>query len=192
MEIKVVKEFITAFIESEYDCNRNEYISSVTDEEFDVLKSRALTFYHSIESRNLFIRGIAAENLQYFTAEQIKAFEKKSLDAVPRTLFQIKHYQNPTLGDVLKRIVVGNDLYACYVSYTEDTGSPLDYARIFYIANTDEGLKIIYYIRYNLRTFKWEHAHDLEAAQVLASGQLIEVEKYHAPEEKTSLEDYNS
>lgn len=187
-----IKEFIEEFIESEFDCNRKEYISSVTDEEFDILKRKALKFYHSRDSGSLFVRGIAAENLQYFSTEQIKAFEKNSIDAIPRTLFQIKHYQDPLLGDALKRIVTGNDLYACYVSYTSKGGRDLYFSSIFYVAETNEGLKIIYRKSFNSDTGIWYHPVDMDVVTVIDEGTLVEVEKYQTPVEATSLADYNS
>lgn len=187
-----VKEFIKGFIESEYDCNRNEYIASVTDVEFNLLKDKAIKFYHSRDSGDLFNRGIEEENLQYFTAEQIKSFEKNSIDAIPRTLFMIKHYQDPVLGDALKRIVTGNDLYACYVSYPSKGGRDLYFSSIFYVSETDEGLKIIYEKSFNSDTGIWYHPVDLSVATVIDEGQLIEVQKYTEPVEATSLADYNA
>ncbi|WP_286924143.1 hypothetical protein [Flavobacterium sp. UBA4197] len=187
-----IKEFIESFIESEYDCNRNEYLSSVTDEEFDLLKNKALKFYHSRDSGSLFVRGIAEENLQYFTEEEIKAFEKNSIAAIPRTLFQIKYYQGPILGDALKRIVTGSDLYACYVGYTSEGGRDLYFSSIFYVSETNEGLKIIYRKSFDSDTGVWYHPVDLSVGTVIDEGKLIEVEKYQEPEEVTSLADYNA
>ena len=187
-----IKEFIDQFIESEYDCNRKEYLSSVTDGEFDLLKNKVLKFYHSRDSSNLFVRGIAEENLKYFSAEQIKSFEKNSIDAIPRTLFQIKHYQEPILGDALKRIVTGNDLYACYLSYPSKGGRELYFSSIFYVSETNEGLKIIYEKSFNSDTGIWYHPVDMDVTTVIDEGKLIETEKYQAPEEATSLADYNS
>ncbi len=185
-----IKQFIEQFIQAEYDCNRTEYIPAITDEEFNVLLDKLQSFHHPNTS-NAEMRGIAAENLKYFTAEQIKAFEKNSIDAIPRTLFQIKHYENPVLGDALKRIVTGTDLYACYVSYNSNVGRPLFFSRIFYVAQTNEGQKIIYYKSFNSDKGIWYHPVDLDTVTVIDEGKLIAVEKFQAPEEATSLEDYN-
>lgn len=191
MALKDIKEFIEHFIESEYDSNRNEYISSVTDEEFNILKGKELEFYHSHLSAYQSERGIAEENLKYFTDDQIKAFEKNSIDAIPRTLFQIKHYQNPTLGDGLKRIVTGNDLYACYVSYPSNGGRDLYFSSIFYIMETNQGLRIIYRKSFDSDNGVWYHPVGMDVTTVIQEGQHIETEKYVAPVEATSLEDYN-
>lgn len=186
-----IKQFIEQFIQSEYDCNCTEYISSVTDDEFNSLQAKLFSFFHSRDSIHSEERGIAEENLKYFSAEEIKAFEKNSIDAIPRTLFQIKHYENPVLGDALKRIVTGNDLYACYVSYPSKGGRDLYFSSIFYVAETNEGMKIIYDKSFNSDKGIWYHPVDLDTVTVIEEGQLIAVEKYQAPEEETSLADYN-
>lgn len=69
---------------------------------------------------------------------------------------------------------------------------PLDYSTVFYVAQTNEGLKIIYKIRYESDVPEWRHSHDLKINQVKKPGKLIAVEKYQAPEEANSLADYNA
>ncbi len=91
----------------------------------------------------------------------------------------------------MKHTVTGDDLYACYVSYPSKGGRELYFSSIFYLSETNEGLKIIYRKSFNSDIGIWYHSHDLEAAQVINPGKLIEVEKYQAPEEATSLAEYN-
>lgn len=186
-----IKQFITQFIQAEYDCNQNEYISTVTDNEFNLLQAKLVSFFHSRDSIHSEKRGIAEENLQYFSEEELKQFEKNSTDAIPRTLFQIKHYENPILGDALQRIVTEKDLYACYVSYPLKGGRDLYFSSILYVAETNEGQKIIYRKSFDSDTGIWYHPVDMATVTVIDEGKLLEVEKCKAPEETTSLEDYN-
>lgn len=95
------------------------------------------------------------------------------------------------MGDALKRIVTGKDIYGCYVSYPYKGGRDLYFSSIFYVAETNEGLKIIYKKSFNSDAGTWYHPVDLDTVTVIDEGQLIAVEKYLAPEEATSLEDYN-
>lgn len=107
------------------------------------------------------------------------------------SLFQIKHYKNPVLGDALKRIVTGTNLYACYVSYPSKGGRDLYFSSIFYVAETNEEQKIMYEKSFNSDTGIWYHPVDLDTVTVIDEGKLIATEKYQAPEEATSLVDYN-
>lgn len=186
-----IKTFIAQFIQAEYDCKRTEYIGSVSDDEYHSFQAKLFSFFHSRDSIHSEERGIAEENLNYFSEEDLKKFEKNSTDAIPRTLFQIKHYENPVLGDALKRIVTGNDLYACYVSYPSQGGRDLYFSSIFYVTETNEGQKIIYDKSFNSDTGSWYHPVDMDTVTVIDEGHLIAVEKYQAPEEATSLADYN-
>lgn len=189
--MKDIKQFIEQFIQAEYDCKRNEYIGTVTDHEFNSFQAKLVSFFHSRDSIHSEERGIAEENLQYFSEEELKQFEKNSTDAIPRTLFQIKHYENPILGDALQRIVTEKELYACYVSYPSKGGRDLYFSSIFYVAETNEGLKIIYRKSFDSDTGIWHHPVDMDTVTVIDEGKSLEVEKYQAPEEATSLEDYN-
>lgn len=190
--METIKQFIEQFIQAEFDCKRTEYIGTFSDEEFNALQVNLFSFFHSRDSIYSEERGIAEENLKYFSEEDLKKFEKNSTDAIPRTLFQIKQYENPVLGDALKRIVTGNDLYVCYVSYPSKGGRDLYFSSIFYVAETNEGQKIIYEKSFNSDTGVWYHPVDMDTVMVIDEGKLIAVEKYQAPEEATSLEDYNN
>ncbi|NQY30130.1 MAG: hypothetical protein HRT69_11750 [Flavobacteriaceae bacterium] len=189
--MKNIKEFIAKFIVAEHNCNKGEYNFSLSDKDYEFLRIEASSFFHNYVDQH-FWRGIEENEFNDIDEDEKKEYEENTLSAIPRTLFQIKQYSNFELGDSLKRIVTGKDLYACYVSYEVNNGMPLDYSDIFYVADTDEGLKIIYNIRYGVKNREWRHSHDLEVLQVLSTGNLVAVEKHQAPEEVTSLTDYNA
>ena len=95
------------------------------------------------------------------------------------------------MGEGLERWLTTDKLYTCYTSYTQKTGRPLGYNKLFYVAETAVGLKIIYDLTFGIKEPEWRHSHDLKINQVKNAGKLIAVEKYQAPEEATSLADYN-
>ena len=186
-----IKNFIVEFIQQEKTCNIAKWNINVSNNKYNKLKNSTYGFMHSYMS-NPFGRAGVLEDLLEDVEEQKFAL-KKIKKITPRTLFQIKHYKDFTLGDSLKRIVTSKDLFACYVSYEQKTGYPIEYSKIFYVSETDEGLKIIYAKNYNTsEKHDWSHSHDLKVLQVLKEGTLLAVEKYQAPEEATSLADYNA
>ena len=183
-----IKEFLLNFIKKEYQFTKCRYDINVTDQDCENIANKLNKSF--IEENSSNYRRIGRE----FKNESKKQFSIENLErAIPRTLFQIKHYKDFTLGDSLKRIVTSKDLFACYVSYEQKTGYPIGYSTIFYVSETDEGLKIIYAKNYNTSVkHGWSHSHDLKVLQVLKDGTLLAVEKYEAPEEATSLADYNA
>ncbi|UPT69989.1 MAG: hypothetical protein M0D53_12720 [Flavobacterium sp. JAD_PAG50586_2] len=185
-----IKTFIENYIKDEYNANKSKTDVNVADDVYKDLALKAYSYYCPTVS-NIFGRGTTQEKMKGLSEMFQKAYANNVVKAVPRTLFQIKHYKNSKLGDGLARFVTGEDMYACYVSYTENTGRLLGYNQLYYVAQTDEGLKIIYSLTYGVNDLKWRHSHDLETTQVLTSGQLIAVEKYQEPEEESSLKDYN-
>ncbi|MBX2949545.1 MAG: hypothetical protein KF704_09740 [Crocinitomicaceae bacterium] len=181
-----IKQFIEQFITAEYDFSCAEYSMEITDEACQKIaaKVNALIYYLQYER----VASIAERKGDEQWEQRCKMKVEK---IIPRTLFQIKHYENPVLGDALKRIVTGKDIYGCYVSYPYKGGRDLYFSSIFYVAETNEGLKIIYKKSFNSDAGTWYHPVDLDTVTVIDEGQLIAVEKYLAPEEATSLEDYN-
>ena len=188
--MKRVKKFIENFIFSEYKCKKGEYNFSLSDDSYEVLRINASSFFHNYFDEN-FWRGVEEDELENMDDEEKKEYEENNSYIIPRTLFQIKEYKDFKLGDSLQRIVTGKSLYVCYVSYEVDNKMPLDYCNKFYIAETNEGLKIIYKKTYGVKNREWRHSHDLEVLQVIEEGALVSQEKYQAPEESTSLADYN-
>ncbi len=187
MGLKNIKEFIEQFIKSEYEFNFAEYNMEVSDVECEEIAEKVNALIYDTKYER--VTSIEERKGDEQWEQRYKVKLKK---IIPRTLFQIKHYQNPTLGDALKRIVTGDDLYACYVSYPSNGGRDLYFSSIFYVAETNEGLKIIYEKSFNSDTGIWYHPVDLSVVTVIDEGKLIEVEKYLSPVEATSLADYNA
>ncbi|MCI3935586.1 hypothetical protein MQX03_00115 [Chryseobacterium aahli] len=188
--MKEIKEFIENYIEAEFKANKGKYDIQISDLQYNELERDAYSFYHSINP-NSFGRGGSINNI-IGDETWINRYKKKYEKIIPRTLFQIKQYKSSKIGEGLERWLVSDELFACYTSYTENTDSPLDYSTVFYVAQTNEGLKIVYKIRYESDVPEWRHSHDLKINQVKNPGQLVAVEKYHAPDEANSLADYNA
>lgn len=150
-----------------------------------------IAFNHSLTNDKSSERAISEKYSKYFEQDELKLYAKNSEKAIPRTLFQIKQYKGFELGDALKRIVTGQDLYACYVSYPSKGSRELYFSSIFYVAETNEGVKIIYEKSFNSDTGKWYHPVDMDVTTVISEGDLVAVEKYQPPVEETSLADYN-
>ena len=190
MKIENIKDFIEDFIRSEYKCGYAKWDIDVSNEDYEKYKNKAYGFMHTNSSNPSGRAGVLEDLLTNSEKRSLALIKLKKI--IPRILFQLKHYETPTLGDALKRIVTGNDLYACYVSYDLNVGRNPFFSSIFYVSETNQGLKIIYRKLFDDEKGKWYHSHDLEAAQIINSGKLIEVQKYIAPEEATSLADYNA
>ncbi|WP_234109213.1 MULTISPECIES: hypothetical protein [Chryseobacterium] len=184
--MKDIKQFIEQFIQAENQFTKMKYDILVSDDDCQAQAEKYNSFFHSNNAPNDRRTG------REFKNEEKKAFSITNKErAIPRSFFQIKHYENSVLGDALKRIVTGTDIYACYLSYPSKGGRDLYFSSIFYVAQTNEGQKIIYYKGFNSDTGIWYHPVDLDTVTVFNEGKLIEVEKYKAPEEETSLADYN-
>jgi hypothetical protein len=102
---------------------------------------------------------------------------KKYLDMIqPRVLFQVKQYEQPTLGN----------LYRCYVSTTQRDDN--NYFSCLYIGNTEQGVKIV--AQYNTDFeggWNWRGGVKLDTL-----GKLIEVRKFQAPTDPENLKDYEA
>ena len=183
-----IKKIIEDYICIENKCLKAKWDIEKTDDEVSELNTRMQLFFHSIVAK------ISLERTGYeFTDDDDIIFAKKKYEKIiPRTLFQIKQYKNPKVGEGLERWLVNDELFACYTSYTENTGRELGYNKLFYVAETNEGMKIIYDLTFGVKEPEWRHSHDLKINQVKNPGELIAVEKYQAPEEANSLADYNA
>jgi len=189
--MKNIKKFISNFIQAEFDCLKIEYDFVISDELYEKCRTILVDFYHNL-NKNQHWRGIEEADFGDFDKEEKDMYQKNSLNAKSRTLFQIKHYKNPKLGENLQKIVVDDNLYACYVSYPQKGGGrALYFSSIFFVAQTSDGLKIIYEMSFDADKGKWYHPIDLEHLRVNGYGKLVDIEKYQAPEEESSLADYN-
>ena len=148
--METIKQFIEQFIQAEYNFSYAEYSMEISDEECQQVADRANAYlYHPQYER---VTPIEERKGNEQWEQRYKAKLQK---IIPRTLFQIMQYENPVLGDALKRIVTGKDLYACYVSYPSKGGRDLYFSSIFYVAETNEGQKIIYEKSFNSDTGVW-------------------------------------
>lgn len=188
--MKDIKQFIEQFILDEYNCLRADYDFSIPDAAYEQLRLKASANFIEANKQDYW-RGLEEDDVADLDEDTKKMYAQNTDKTVPRILFQIKQYEKPKLGEGLPRWLTVDKLYACYTSYTEKSDEPIDYSTLFYVSETNEGLKIIYFIRYDSDEQEWRHSHGLKINQVKNAGKLIAVEKYQAPEEATSLADYN-
>ncbi|NQY30129.1 MAG: hypothetical protein HRT69_11745 [Flavobacteriaceae bacterium] len=187
--MKEIKEFIKEFIQKEYLFNHAEYDMMVEDDECDEKANIVNNYFHEYNSPNY--NRVTSIIERRGNEKWENRYAKKMNKIIPRTLFQIKQYHSFELGDALQRIVTGKDLYACYVSYPSKGGRALYFSSIFYVSETNEGMKIIYEKSFDSDAGKWYHPVDVDVVTVISEGNLVAVEKYQTPEEETSLADYN-
>lgn len=181
-----IKRFIDDYIRIENKCLKAKWDIEKTDEEVSELDRKMQLYFHSKTAKN----NLERTGYEFGDDEDILFAKVKFEKIISRTFFQIKKYKNPKAGEGLKQCLVTDELFACYTSYTENTGRELGYNKLFYLAQTDEGLKIIYDLTYGVKEGEWRHSHDLKINQIKNPGKLIAVEKYQAPEESYSLLDY--
>ena len=188
--MKDIKQFIEQFILDEYNCLRADYDFSIPDAAYEQLRLKASANFIEANKQDYW-RGLEEDDVADLDEDTKKTYAQNTDKTVPRILFQIKQYEKPKLGEALERWLTTDKLYACYTSYTQKTGRSLGYNKLFYVAETADGLKIIYDLTFGIKEPEWRHSHDLKINQVLDTGKLIAVEKYQVPEEATSLADYN-
>ncbi len=165
-----IKNFIESFIKDEYACNKANYDFSISDEEYENMRLKLEDHFHTVNIDEYW-RALEEEDVLELTIEMKDLYFQNVERAIPRTLFQIKHYKNPEVGEGLQKWLVNDELFACYTSYTEDTGRELGYNKLFYVAETNEGMKIIYDLTFGVKEPEWHHSHDLKINQVKKSGQ---------------------
>jgi hypothetical protein len=175
MTIAEVKTFINSFIKDEHICNKANYNFSISDDEYEKMRLKVKIYFHTVNNQEYW-RGLEEDEVKELDVEMKDLYSQNVDKAVPRTLFQIKQYKNPKVGEGLARWLVNDELFACYTSYTENNDAPLDYSTVFYVGQTDQGLKIIYKIRYDSDEPQWRHSHDLKINQVKSPGKLLTVE----------------
>lgn len=189
--MKEIKSFMESFIQDEYTCNKANYDFSISDNDYEKVRLKVEAYFHTVNSDEYW-RALEEEDVQELDIEEKELYFQNVGRAIPRTLFQIKQYKNPKVGEGLARWLVNDEIFACYTSYTENTGRELGFNKLFYVAKTDQGIKIIYDLTYGVQEPEWRHSHDLKINQVKNPGKLVAVEKYQAPEESNSLVDYHA
>ena len=187
-------EYIDNFLETEYLANQLKWDLSIPDEEAIPQGKKVAAFFHNIYPKSSYGR---TEGL--FDDEDFRDFAPiKQSRVQKRTLFQIKKYQNPECGEVLQRYIKNDIVYLCFTGYDEKLKNRADaYSSIFVVAETDEGLKIINSLFFHKGevTFTLSPESDTELRKlyhVLNPGTLVEVKKFQAPDEETSLNEYNA
>ena len=189
--MKKIKKFVDEFIDLEYKCTKAKFDLSISHSQHKMqYEDKVTPFFHSILVNVDYGRGIRFDSF-YDKEDCLRKMSKTR----KRLLFQIKKFENPTLGFALNRIVKSNILYRFDVSYDQET--PTEFSGIssgFYIIETDEGLKIIYDKSFNIRQnnkAKWTHPHKGTQLHVQKEGKLLEVLKIQEPIDPTSLLEYN-
>ncbi len=183
-----IKAFCENYITDEFNCNVAKYDYNVTNREYEILEEKVYSYFDDSMSKGYGRAGAIDKKDDIY----LKLSNKKIKNTRKRILFQIKEFEDPILGDGLKRIVRGNRIYRADMSYELKTPSEFSkFSRSYYIADTDSGLKIIYFKRFDIKNGVWEHQHDWKPSQVLEDGNLIGVEKLETPIEPNSLKEYN-
>ncbi|GAA3620969.1 hypothetical protein [Flavivirga jejuensis] len=185
--MKQMKAFIDSFLKFEFESNRMRYDESISDAECKKFDSTIHNYTHTII--DVIDIGRSEGELEKY---RFKELIKVNLEKVQkRSLFQIKKYESPKCGDVIKRVLKEDVIYLCYTGDSEkDEDYESMYSMIYVVAESDEGLKIVSY-------FFWEEDEGLEEvgdytpSHIPKLGKLVGVEKYLAPEESSSLADYN-
>ncbi len=185
-----IKKFITEFIQAEFIAEKSKYNITVSDEDYKILVAKTYHSFYNLIVSNPHGRGRSVNQIIGDETWEMR-WNRTYSSFIPRILFQIKHYINPKLGEALARFVTGKDIYACYLSYNQSGGKELYFSSIYFVSETNEGLKIIYTMSFDSKKGIWYHPNELDTTRVIDPGKLIEVEKYQAPEEESSLLDYN-
>ncbi|WP_028973181.1 hypothetical protein [Spirochaeta cellobiosiphila] len=181
-----VQSFIESFLTYESESNKMRYNENISDEECKVYDSVIHDYIHTIFNDI----GIGRSEGE-FDKYRFKTLIKVNLENVQkRPFYQIRKYENPKCGDVIKRVLSEEIIYLCYTGSDKTVKKGKSkYHRIFIVAETDEGLKIISYFRWV--DGEYEQLDRYEPTHIKDLGKLVGVEKYLAPEEATSLADYN-
>jgi hypothetical protein len=185
--MKNIIDFIDLFLNYEYEANKAKWDTLISDE--DAIKSGLLPkqYFHSSLSYISFGR---TEGL--FDNQDYKIFAPVKMSRVTkRTLFQIKKYENSQFGDLIKRILIKNTIHLCFTGSDEknDDGKSY-YSRMYVVAETDEGIKIIYYFFFTKGVL--DQMHDNVDGFIHDLGKLVGVYKNINPEEEKSLLHYTN
>lgn len=183
----LIRDFINDFVGDEYVSTRSRYDVNINDEEqMSSVGIRMARYFHDLMSSSLSTYHRKSIDL----GEKSLIKYKKPEKVQKRPLYQIRKYEKPKCGDVIKRVLSEEVIYLCYTGHDEVVKKGKSkYRRIFIVAQTDEGLKIISYFRWV--DGEYEQLDRYEPTHIKDLGKLVGVEKFIAPEEETSLADYN-
>ena len=181
-----VLKIIENYLNAEKTANIAKWDLELSDEDAINRGNIANSFSHSVSTKIY-----QARTAQMFDDEDFRDFAPIKISKVQkRPLFLIRKYENPKCGDIIKRVLTDNTIYLCYCGDDEKIdGNVLEYDRIFVVANTDEGLKIVSYFIWD--ESKLQQLSDYTPSHISKLGKKVAVEKFLAPEEEASLADYN-
>jgi hypothetical protein len=187
-----VRTYIQNFAAFEFACNLAKYDLSVDDETYQTLRDNAQFFFHRTVP-SLYGRGGTVQRLQQNIEEKparAALYQKNISQTCKRTVFQIRHYKSPQVGDILREKMKTDELWGCLCSYHIDNGQDIDISRMYFVAETDEGLKIVYDWGFEQDKHTWRQTHDHLPSRIEHAGKLLEVLNLQPPVEPTSLQEY--
>jgi hypothetical protein len=177
--MELVLKFFNDFLEAEHRSTVAIFSKEVSDDECKGLTDRTKSFIHSL------VKYQHERSGAEFDVDMAEFSEMNRANAVKRQLFLVKAYRNPVYGDALRRVVVGDRLYGLYCSYSMKARRKPGYSQLFFVADTDEGLRVVYLKRFV--DAKWNEMHGYGPMQVADAGEAVECVKLHAPEDPESL-----
>lgn len=183
-----VFHFIQEFVQKDYACNKDRYNFQSNEVEYGQYVIEARAFFHDILPNPYNRWGIKAKNLG--DPSWVAQYEKDFENSIQRTPFQIRHYQSPQVGEVLREKMITNELWGCLCSYHMVTGSELDIDCMYFVAETPQGLKIVYDWAFDSKKTSWRQTHDFLPTRVEHAGTLVEVLNLQPPIELASLGEY--
>lgn len=173
-----VIDFITGYIDAEYEALRATYLEP--NDDILASKMKAATDFMLVKPGHVMSLGFGRR--PGMTPEEIARDADWVEDFQERVLFQVKHYHHETWGD----------LYACVVSSNQKL-QLLAYGSCFFVARTNGNLKVIAHYTPGATlpsgVTQWEY---LEGSVIEDPGELIEVRKLLAPQLPSHLADYNA
>ncbi len=186
-----VLAFLNAFTETEYRVTMTRYDPSLDEQQQEAGVRVLLNFYHSVDELSL---GRYTRTRLDLSDKSLHVY-KRPEQVRRRVIFQVRRHHKPKLGEGFRRHVRSDEIYACYAGYDRggDGFSSLSFCDVYFAAETDEGLRILYHYSYSSTHGGWSHPCLLEHLQVHAPGRLMEVHRLTPPSDsKENLEEYHS
>jgi hypothetical protein len=183
-----ILNLIQDFVKKDFVCNKSRYDFQSNEVEYGQYVAQARAFFHNILPNPYNKWGIKAKNLN--DPSWVAQYKKDSESSIQRTPFQIRHYRSPQLGDVLREKIKSDELWGCLCSYHMDTGAELDIDCMYFVAETSDGLKIVYDWAFDSKKTSWRQTHDYLPTRVEHAGTLVEVLNLQPPAEPASLGEY--
>ena len=182
-----VISFFSNFTEEEYQLRLDYYDTNLSSSDYNLRRDAFGKYFHPVLGN--YERQAYSRSKFFERKPELFLAEKKFL--LRRVLFQIKQYNNPTLGKQLATNLNADVIYRGYFGPIKKTTSPdLRFSNAFFATETNGSFKIIYEEFFNVG--KWERPHDHEPLFISDFGELVDTAKFLAPEEELSLMDYDA